>query len=86
MQFMMMATGTIGGTASYGIRFTVPVTIANTTSMSFAAAVYNGTLARIAGACEVIGGTTIQVSKFDSSNYTLGAGYGIYVSGFYDVA
>lgn len=86
VDFIMHATGTIGGVASYGIRFTVPVTISSTVSVSFTAAVFNGTAARVAGACEAIGGTTIQVSKFDSSNYTLGVGYSIHVSGSYDVA
>lgn len=82
--FQMSATGTTGGTASNGITFTFPVSIA--TAPANQGSVFAGFTDSIAAFAFPTAATTIEVRRYDNSNYPLGAGRSIQVGGVVESA
>ncbi len=85
--FCIDATGTTGGSASNGITFTLPVETKNANGLTTGAgrAVDGGV--SLSAFWFTSGSTTVaSVRKYDSSNYGLGAGRAISLSGCYEAA
>jgi hypothetical protein len=83
----LQATGTTGGTASFGLRFTLPLAAADPGAAVLAATAYDAALAaRSPAGCEFTSGTVAQVVKYDLSNWGLAAGKSVQVSGEYEAA
>jgi hypothetical protein len=66
----IQASGTAGGTASYGVTFSPPVTLASANAATGGRILEGGAF----HSCwaKVINTTTIQVSRYDTANLTLG--------------
>ena len=87
--FRLIAVGTTGGTASYGIYFTLPITEIGSTPANFV-----NTFTAMAGdtgfraGFAYVGDTNSKtvIAKYDLSNWGLGASRRIAVTGFYEVA
>jgi hypothetical protein len=83
--FTLSATGTTGGTASNAIIATLPVTAAYS-PIIFAGGYDDGGGTALTGIGQGSGTGSLAVSKADKSNFGLGAGRSIYVSGVYEAA
>ena len=80
----MYVTGTTGGTASYYLTATLPFDFVN--YANFATIIADGT--RVSGLARpfgISGSNVLVISKYDSSNFGLGAGREFVVSGVYEV-
>ncbi len=81
VDYILNATGTLGGTTSNEIRFTPPVAAGGANGgFGFGDVVDAGA----AKSCFLQGGSPFAVRKYDGSNYTLGSAI-IQISGFYYV-
>ena len=82
LYLVLMATGTTGGTADVAINFSLPVTASTLTAAFFGYAI-DGSLQ--CGFGNLGNSTTGSMFKYNYSNWGLGTGRSIRVSGFYPI-
>lgn len=88
VSFGIQASGTTGGTASNGLIFTLPITVAAqaiTDALAMSGRVQDGG-SSLASFAFLSGSSTVTARKVDSSNYGLGATRVLAVTGFYEAA
>lgn len=89
IHFNISVTGTTGGTASNTISFTVPTSAqVSTIQIGGGAAgfIFDGSGTYRGGIWRFITQSTIEVSKYDQSNFGLGADRGFQINGWYEAA
>lgn len=80
----LTAVGTTGGTASTGLTFTTPGDAISSSSAYLGAAKVVDTTSSVGFASFVSSASTVQVRKYDASNYGLGAAREVDFTGFYE--
>lgn len=83
VRFVVNATGTLGGTASTDLTFTLPIAATTGHSLGGACQAYNGQ--PLAGVFTWNDTSTIVVRKYDASNWNNSGTGGFVVQGFYQV-
>jgi len=84
--YSMEASGTLGGTPSYGVRFTAPVNMDTTNKNVAAGGFTDGGSTKGAAVVEQISTTTMEVRRYDVGNFSAGSARVIAASGFYKAA